>query len=278
MSPFAPAATLARGARYLERHGVASPRENAEIILGHVLGLDRAGLYARREPLAPEEARAFGRALCLRCAGTPVQHLTGEQAFRHLMLEIRPDVFVPRPETEVVVDVALAAIAATASPLVIDVCTGTGAIALSVAAERPDARVLAVDRSPAAVTLARANAERLGIDLEVSEGDLFGPIPDALRGSVDLVVSNPPYIRPDEFASLPADVYADPIDALVGDRDLTERLVRGAHEALRPGGHLVLEIGEAQAAETLALLEGFTDAAVERDLAGRDRIVRAVRA
>ena len=137
-----PSEVLARATRYLERHGVPSARANAEVLLMHVLGTDRSGLYARPEGLDAREARMFGRALCQRCAGTPLQHLTGEQAFRRIALEVRPGVFVPRPETEVLVDVALRALRNMDAPVVVDVGAGSGAVALAVKDERPDAKVL----------------------------------------------------------------------------------------------------------------------------------------
>ena len=270
-----PTEVLARATRYLERHGVDAPRATAEVLLADLLGTDRAGLYTRAQGLSAAQARDFGRALCRRCDGVPLQHLTGEQGFRTLVLEVRPGVFVPRPETEVVVEAALDAIAQVADAAVIDVGTGTGAIALSIAAERPDARVVAVDVSSAAAELARANAERLGLAVEVLEGDLLGPLPAALRGRLDLVVSNPPYVREHEIDSLPRDVLADPRTALVGDLGLTQRLAREAREALRPGGTLVLEIGGDQADEVRGVLDGFPSVRVLPDLAGRDRVVVA---
>lgn len=278
MTPPTPAEVLLRAERYLERHGVEAPRSAAEILLAHALGTDRAGLYARTRPLDPAEARSFGRSLCLRCEGTPVQHVTREQPFRHLTLEVRPGVFIPRPETEMVVQVALDAVADVASPTVVDVCTGSGAIALAIASERPDARVVAIDRSPLAVGLARDNAARLGLDVEVLEGDLLAPLPTDLAGACDLVVSNPPYVRPEDFDALPAEVRAEPYDALIGDLALLRRLLDGARAALRVGGTLVLEIGEGQAAETLGELDGFVDGQSHPDLVGRERIVSGRRA
>ena len=131
-----PSEVLRRASRYLEVHGVESPRETAEVLLQHVLATDRAGIYSRPEGLSSAEARAFGRALCRRCTGEPVQHVTGRQQFRRLELEVRPGVFVPRPETEVLVDVALDAIRDLEGPVVVDVGTGTAAI-FSTGAEPP---------------------------------------------------------------------------------------------------------------------------------------------
>ena len=164
-----PAEVLARATDYLERHDVESPGPTAELLLASVLGTDRAALYTRSEGLSSAEARRFGRALCRRCTGTPVQHLTGVQGFRHLTLAVRAGVFVPRPETEIVAGIAIAMIAGRRSPVVVDVGTGAGPIALAIAAERPDARVIATDVSSEAIELAAENAERLELVVEIGE-------------------------------------------------------------------------------------------------------------
>lgn len=270
-----PAEVARRGADYLERHGVQPGLPNAELLLAHVLDTDRAGLYAREDGLTGPEARRFGRALCRRCAGVPLQHLTGEEGFRHLILEVRPGVFIPRPETEGLVDVALETIRARSAPHVVDVCTGSGAIALAIATEHPGARVWAVDLAPEAVDLARVNAMRLAPEVTVLEGDLLDPLPPEVRGLVDLVVCNPPYIAPEDFERLPADVRAEPVLALVGTIDLYRSLADQAGAWLRPGGSLVVEIEESAAAEVRGVLEeaGFAGVEVRRDLAGRDRVV-----
>jgi release factor glutamine methyltransferase len=270
-----PAELVRRSAAYLERHGVESPTANAETLLMHVLGTDRAGLYARREGLDTQSARLFGRALCRRCAGTPVQHLTGEQQFLDRTLTVRPGVFVPRPETELTATAALEAIDGVSAPAVVDVGTGTGAIAVTIAGRRPDAVVSATDVSPDAVALARENARRLGVRVDVREGDLLSPLDPALCGVIDLIVSNPPYLTEAEYEDLPAEVRRDPYRALVGGTDVHARLADDARTWLRPGGRLVMEIGEAQGAEVRALLEdaGLDEVSVRRDLTGRDRVV-----
>ena len=149
-----PAQVVLRAADYLSRHDVESPLPTAEILMASVLGTDRSGLYARDQGLSTAEAKRFGRALCQRCVGVPLQHLTGDQPFRRLTLVVRPGVFIPRQETEILVELALAAVASVPAPMVIDVGTGTGAIALTIKDERPDARVLAIDVSSEAVALA----------------------------------------------------------------------------------------------------------------------------
>ncbi len=274
-----PAEVLRRASDYLDRHGVESPSATAEALMMAILGTDRTGLYTRTSGLDMREARTFGRALCQRCTGTPLQHLTGEQTFRRISLEVRPGVFVPRPETEVLVGLALGEVVGVAAPLVIDVGTGTGAVALSVKDERPDATVFATDLSAEAVELARSNGARLGLDITVSEGDLFDPLPAELLGSVDMVMSNPPYIDPDVLDDLPAEVRADPELALVGGVDLIDRMATDAARWLRSAGVLAVEIGEDRGAEIIRLLEGrFRELRVEPDLTGRDRVILGRRA
>jgi release factor glutamine methyltransferase len=272
-----PAHIVRRAADYLERHDVESPLPTAEQLLANVLGTDRSGLYTREEPLRGPEAKAFGRALCRRCAGAPTQHVTGTAGFRHLTLTVRPGVFVPRPETELVVDVALAAIAGTKSPVVVDVGTGSGAIALAVKQERPDARVWAVDRSPEAVDLARENATHSGLAIDVSVGDLLEDLDPAIEGIVDLVVSNPPYIEPEAYGSVPPEVRADPVGSVVGGAVVYPELFMSSSTWLRPGGAVVVEIGEEQATTVVSMARdaGAVAVSVHRDLAHRDRVVAA---
>ena len=269
-----PSEVLTRATAYLERHGVESARESAEALMMTVLSTDRAGLYARREGLSMGEARTFGRALCQRCAGTPLQHLTGEQAFRRISVTVRPGVFIPRPETEVLVEVALECLGQREEPVVVDVGTGTGAVALAIADERPGSRVFATDLSPEAVELSTENAARLGLSVTVLQGDLLDPLPPTLRGAVDLVVSNPPYVTDAEYDDLPAEVRADPRLALVGGTRLHERLAAGAIRWLRRGGALAVEIGASQGPEVAKVLErSYEDVGIVPDLARRDRIV-----
>ncbi len=272
-----PAEIVRRAAAYLERHDVESPLVEAEVLLAHVLRTDRAGLYASDRGLSGPEARRFGRALCRRCVGTPLQHLTGEQAFRRLTLAVRPGVFIPRPETEVVVDYALASIEGLEEPVVIDVGTGTGAIALAVKDERSDARVTAIDISPEAIALAAENATRLHLEIGLLQGDLFEPLPSEMSGSVDLVVSNPPYIDVEELPELPCDVRGDPELALVGGAEIYRRLFAGAVHVLRPGGAVVAEIEEhsADAVGDIAEAAGLVAARILPDLTGRDRLITA---
>jgi release factor glutamine methyltransferase len=269
-----PAQVVRRAAEYLERHRVESPVPTAERLLSHVLGTDRTGMYAR-DGLTSQEAKLFGRALCRRCVGEPLQHVTGEQAFRRLTVRVRPGVFIPRPETEVLVQVVLDEITRFETPAVVDVATGSGAVALAIADERPDATVYATDLSPEAVDLTRENADTLGLGVTVFDGDLLQPLPGQLRGELDAVVCNPPYVALEERDSLPSDVRAEPELAVFGGLDLYERLFEEAFAFLRPGGLVAVEIEEstADAVSKAAERAGFEGLSVRRDLAGRDRVV-----
>jgi release factor glutamine methyltransferase len=269
-----PAQVVRRAAEFLDRHGVESPVPTAERLLSHVLGTDRTGMYAR-DGLTSQEAKLFGRALCRRCVGEPLQYLTGEQGFRRLTVRVRPGVFVPRPETEVLVQTVLEGLTAIESPAVVDVASGSGAVALAIKDERPDATVYATDLSPEAVALTRENADALGLVMTVFEGDLLEPLPGDLRGELDAVVCNPPYVALEARDSLSPDVRAEPELAIFGGLDLYERLFEQAFASLRPGGLVAVEIEEsmAESVSKAAGGEGFADLEVRKDLAGRDRVV-----
>lgn len=236
-------------------------------------------MYAR-ERLTSQEAKVFGRALCRRCTGEPLQHVTGEQGFRRLVLAVQPDVFIPRPETEVLVQTTLDGLGEIEGPVVVDVATGSGAVALAIKDERADADVYATDIAPAAVRLARENAGILRLEVVVLEGDLLEPLPEELRGRVDAVVGNPPYVSIEAKASLPPEVLAEPALAIFGDIELYERLFAMASSWLRSGGLVAVEIEEsaADAVSGAAKQAGFIDVFVRQDLTGRDRVVGARRA
>jgi release factor glutamine methyltransferase len=222
-----------------------------------------------------------------RAAGEPLQYVTGEVAFRHIVVKVRPGVLIPRPETEVLVDSGLPAIDAAillrGEALAIDLCTGSGCIALAIAQERPAAHVLATDLSPVAVEVAAENAARLGLEerVDVREGDLFAPLPPESRGLADLLISNPPYIPSADVPDLPAEVAGfEPHLALDGGADgldVYRRILSEAREWLRPGtGTLAVELDErrVQAAAGEAR-EWYEDVRVVADLTGRMRIVTA---
>jgi len=271
-----PSEVVTRASEYLARHGVESPRETAEALLQYFLRTDRAGLYARAEGLDTRTAKLYGRALCQRCHGVPLQYLTGEQQFLDLVLGVAPGVFVPRPETEALVERSLEVLEEDEEHVVADVGTGTGAVALAIKRRRPNASVYATDISEDAVAVARANASRHALDITVLRGDLLSPLPQELRGTLGLVVSNPPYVTHEEYETLPEEVKAEPYDALVGGTDVHRRLAESAPEWLSPGGWLVVEIGTAQGNELRrTFAERFEGVEVLPDLAGRDRVVRA---
>lgn len=211
-----------------------------------------------------------------RLAGEPLQYVLGTAAFRRLELKVGPGVFIPRPETELVAERAMARL--PHDGMLVDICTGSGAIALAVADERPDARVVASELSPAALQWATSNRDSLGLHVEVLHGDLFEPLPRDLVGQVDVVVSNPPYVDPDERASLPRDVVDhEPEEALFAPATGTsviERIAAGVADWLVPGGWLVLEIGETQGDAVREILRagGFAGVEIAPDLTGRDRI------
>jgi len=273
---------LARASEYLDRQGVSSARLNAEMMLSSLLGISRLDIYTNFErQLTDAEAAAFKEMLIKRAGGCPLQHITGEAGFRGLVLEVRPGVFIPRPETEVLVEKALEVLPADGRARVLDLGSGCGNIALSVAAEGSGSSVTAVDIDEAAVRLTLANAARAGVSESVEAlcGDLFEPLEEG--AAFDLIVSNPPYIPEGMHESLPAEVKDfDPAAALFAGPeglDVIRRIVAGAPGHLADGGWLVLEVDESHAGRVEEMLagEGWTGVEVFQDLAGRPRVVRA---
>lgn len=270
---------------YLAEKGDEHPRLSAEWLLSAATRLSRVELYAYHDrPLAPEERAALRDSVKRRAAGEPLQYVTGEVAFRHLVVKVRPGVLIPRPETETLVDEVMPFLRTLEAPLVLDVCTGSGCIGLSIAQEHPGSRVVAGDISPVAVTVAKENADRLGLSerIDVIESDLFGGVDEGLRGSVDVVVSNPPYVPSAELATLPAEVGGfEPMLALDGGPDGLDVFRRLAAEGsvwLRPGGLIAVELHESRV-QTAAeeAVEWYQEVEVVADLAGRDRVLVARR-
>jgi release factor glutamine methyltransferase len=262
----------------LDAAGCDSPGVDAQILVAHVLGVGRSELLVdTSRKLTKEEARALERLVERRETREPLGYVLGEWGFRRLTLGVDRRVLVPRPETEVVVERCLDRIAGLDEPRVLDVGTGSGAIALAIADEHPGARVTGVDASAGALEVAGANVVRTGIAVELREWDLFTGLPD---GPWDLVVSNPPYVLPEELESLEPEVREwEPRQALAGVGE-TEAVARGAREVLVPGGALVLEVaaGDSQRVETLLDELGYVDVQTTRDLAGRDRVVEGTHA
>jgi release factor glutamine methyltransferase len=268
---------LASGSARLAAAGVESSRVDAEILVAHVLGVRRSELaLAPARSLGDEELATLEALVMRREAREPLAYVLGEWGFRRLTLQVDPRVLVPRPETEVVVERCLDRLVGVAEPRVLDVGTGSGAIALAVVDQHPGAMVTALDASPGALEVARANAERTGLALELREWDLFDGLPG---GPWDLVVSNPPYIGPDEIGSLAPEIREwEPREALVGV-GATEAIVRGASIVLRPGGALVLEVADGSAGKVANLFadRGYEEVRVTSDLTDRERVVDGVR-
>ena len=278
---------LARAVARLTAAGVPDPGVDAELLLAHVLGVGRGELRAaalRGDALAGDDAAALGELVERRAAREPLQHVTGRAPFRHLELEVGPGVFVPRPETEGVAQIAIDALraAAAAEPVAVDLGTGSGAIALALATEVPHARVHAAENSVQAFTWARQNADRVAApNLRVAFIDLERAFPE-LDGTVSVVVSNPPYI-PD--AAIPRDPEMrlfDPPAALYGGEDGLDVVRAVSRTALRlahPGGLVVIEHGELQGAAVRGILtaDGWRAAATHPDLTLRDRTTTAIR-
>ncbi len=260
---------------YLETHGSPTPRLDAELLLGNALGLRRLQLYLHHDrPLTPAEVATYRELLRRRGAGEPVAYCLGAWEFRGVELLVDARVLVPRPETEVLVELALGFLPTRGRFL--DVGTGSGAIALAVARERRDASVVASDISPAALDVARENAARAGLAVEFVETDLL----EGITGRYNVIAANLPYVADDD-PRLEADVRAyEPHVALFGGPDglaIVRRLLASARPRLVSGGWLALELAEGQAAAVagLATESEYSEVLVDRDLAGIERFVLA---
>jgi release factor glutamine methyltransferase len=252
---------LAEAERRLAAAGVETPRVDAEWLVAHLLGTTRSGLAARSD----DEVEKLEPLLVRREAREPLAYVVGEWGFRRLTLKTDARALVPRPETETLVERALALVEVVERPRILDVGVGSGAIALALKDERPDALVTGVDVSADALALARENAERLGLEIELRQGDGAA----AAGEGWDLVVANPPYVE--ELAGLQAELGWEPVVALVG---------RGEHERLACAAKsrfVAFEVGDGQALAVAGMLErlGWSDVAVTADLAGSDRVVEA---
>jgi release factor glutamine methyltransferase len=260
------AEALAEAERRLTAAGVDTPRVDAELLVGRVLGLTRTEIYG--DSGRDLDRRALEPLLRRREQREPLAYVLGEWGFRRLTLRTDQRALVPRPETEVVVERALALVGGVPEPRVLDLGVGSGAVALAIADEHPGARVTGVDTSAEALELARENAARLGLDVELR---LAGA--ETAEEGWDLVVSNPPYVDPADLDRLQPEVRREPAEALA-DVGLHEELARRSRTAW-----LVLEIAEGRAGELRALLAdlGYDDVRVTADLAGKDRVIEGRR-
>jgi release factor glutamine methyltransferase len=271
----------------LAQAGVPDPEVDADLLVGFVLGVGRGrvqALVVMDAAVDAEDARRVRELTARRATREPLQHITGTAPFRSLELAVGPGVFVPRPETEQVVQFAIDALRAvpSAEPVGVDLGTGSGAIALAMATEVPHARVYAVEKSPEAFAWTRRNVESVGAtNLQVVLGDLADALPE-LDGAVDVVISNPPYVPDDAIPRDPEVRLFDPALALYGGADgldVVRVISRVARRLLRPGGTLVLEHGELQGAQIRDLLtaDGWRAAATHPDLTTRDRATTALK-
>jgi release factor glutamine methyltransferase len=255
----------------LERAGVPSPRVDAEWLLAHALGVSRTELYADGDEAPADRERVFRELVARRAGREPLAYVLGEWGFRRLTLHVDPRVLIPRPETEVLVERCLELLADLAEPKVLDIGVGSGAIALAIADEHPGARVVATDSSPEALALAAENVARTGLQVELVEGELFA----GLEGPFDLVVSNPPYVAPDEVGTLPPEVAEHEPRAALIESGATESIAEQALPRLAPGGSLAFEVADGKTQDFAALLAGlgYEQVTIGEDLAGRERIV-----
>jgi len=269
----------------LESSGVESPRLDAECLLASLLGRDRLHLYAAAEERMPPPVFELYQALLgRRQAREPLAYLTRTKEFWSLSFAVTPAVLIPRPETETLVETALARLIELQAPVIADIGTGSGAIAVAVAKALPDSRLYATEISSRALDVARENAARHGVLERITfvHGDLVEPLLClGLAHHCDLMVSNPPYVATRELAGLPAEVRYEPLEALDGGSDgldVHRRLINGASTLLRPGGWLALEMAPGQGPSLSRLLQeqgAFGDIEVTPDLSGRERVIVA---
>ena len=281
-----------KAAQLLGERGIENARLEAELLLAHVLGIKRLDLYLQHDrPVSQQQLEAFRACVRRRLKREPLQYITGRVQFRTIELKVDRRALIPRPETELLVEQVVRYARASARPVlrVLDIGVGSGAIALSIAREVPSARVMATDVSRDAIALAQENAAALGLEVEVLkwEGEGEGAIGIGIgkgEGLFDVIVSNPPYVAETERSDLQPEVRDwEPEGALfagVEGLDVLRIIVAGAPAHMNVGGLLAVEIGMTQAAQVTAALEAtasFEEIRVMRDLAGRDRIVTAVR-
>jgi release factor glutamine methyltransferase len=277
--------TLAWATTLLRSAGVDTARLDAECLLASLLGCDRLHLYAASAERLPLPAFDDYRTLVVRRqAREPIAYLTGRKEFWSLSFQVTPAVLIPRPETEILVETALRRLDEFQSPVVADIGSGSGAIAVVIARTRPDARIFATEMCGRALEVARGNARVHEVLREIVflQGDLMEPLfAWGLTGRCDMIVSNPPYVATTGLAALPPDVHYEPVHALDGGSDgltVHRRIIRGARALLRPGGWLALEMAPEQEGSLIELFReaaAFADVTVRRDLSGRQRVISA---
>ncbi len=276
---------LSEASRKLSEAGVTSAKVDAELLAAHCLGISRADLsllVATNKDFPESQLEHFQIALARRVSRVPLQHITGVAPFRHLELEVGPGVFTPRPETEQLVGYAMEKISGIARPLVVDLCSGSGAIAISLATEVSGSEVFAVELSTDAFEYLSRNATHHGLAQENLRNEDLQVSLSELDGRVDLVISNPPYIPND---AIPIDLEVqlhEPSMSLYGGADgldVVRQISVRAMKLLKSGGLLIMEHADTQsiAIGELLLAEGWLDVAAKADLAGKDRMISAVK-
>lgn len=268
-----------------EEAGIENSSVQAEVLLCSILNCSRSGLYADiNRILLPEELRLYKLSIRKKAEGVPLQYITRRQKFRYLDLQMREGVFIPRPETELLAGSAIDFIKFRKEPLVIDLGTGSGAIALSIAYEVPGSRILAVDLCSEALSLAKENAKKLGLldNITFIRGNMLKGLDNDLIGGVDVIVSNPPYIESEEINKLMPEIKDhEPIAALDGGKDglsVIRKIITQSVRFLKSEGLLAMEIGKEQANDVVELIDesgGYTNINIRKDYAGINRIVTA---
>ena len=280
------AEALQKATETLSAYNVPDARLDAEFLLRHALGKDRAWLLIHMQDRVDDQGqRSFERIIERRKRREPLQYIIGTQEFWGLPFKVTPDVLIPRPETEFVVEAALTAVSGNNAPVIVDLCTGSGCIAISLAKELPKARIFATDRSERAVPVAQENARLNSVAdrIRFLEGDIFGPLEELdLLGRIDCLVTNPPYVRSGDLTTLQPEVRDfEPEMALVAGpegTEIAERIIHQAPEYLKRGGSLIMEMGIGQAAALRKILEKthqFGPIGIVKDLAGIERVIVA---
>ncbi|HHV94199.1 MAG TPA: peptide chain release factor N(5)-glutamine methyltransferase [Firmicutes bacterium] len=282
---------IAKASQYLAGKGVDTPRLDAEILLGHVLNMERIDLYVKfDQPLEKSEVDAYREAIARRAQRMPVAYITGRKEFYSLDFKVNPHVLIPRPETELLVEVVLRRLANSPQTecRIIELGTGSGAIAVSLAHSLSRESgvtpfIYATDISRPALEVAQENVDRwnMGEFVQLLEGDLYSALPAGLEGGIDVIVSNPPYIPTDELKELaPEIVRYEPLGALDGGADglaFYPRIFAEGRKYLRSGGFVAVEIGHGQGQAVIATARdlGYTELELHRDYGGRERVVTA---
>ena len=284
MAPLRVKEILTKTVNYFEQHEIDRPRLDAEVLLAHVLDTERVDLYVEfNRPLTTEEVDDYRELVIKRRKGTPVAYLVGHKEFMSLEFKVTPQVLIPRPETEHVVETGLKLIETWEQPEItaVDVGTGSGAIIVSlVKLADTEIKGIGIDISESALKVAQENAAYQGVESEIDfrRGDLLAP----LDQEVDLIVSNPPYVPSKELESIQEEVKQQPNVALDGGQDglnYYRQLISQSQDVLKPTGQIILEIGINQAAAVTKLLQqaGFSQVEVNTDYAGIERVVKATK-